>query len=67
MIYKLFIACLMILIVFNLARAMMFLLHDKGQTTRTVRALSWRIGLSLSLFSLLILGMSFGWLIPHGV
>ena len=43
------------------------MLVDKGRTKRTVRALTWRIGLSVALILLVILGIYTGWIKPHGV
>jgi hypothetical protein len=44
-----------------------FMVRDQGRSTRTVKALTWRIGLSLALFLLLLAGYSFGLLKPHGI
>ncbi len=43
-------------IVGSLASAMFYLVKDKGQSTRTVKALTFRIGLSVVLFILMMLG-----------
>ncbi|MEI8384998.1 MAG: twin transmembrane helix small protein [Nitrosomonadaceae bacterium] len=43
-------------IVGSLASAMFYLVKDKGQSTRTVKALTFRIGLSVVLFALMMLG-----------
>jgi len=43
-------------IVGSLAFAMFYLVKDKGQSTRTVKALTFRIGLSVVLFALMMLG-----------
>jgi hypothetical protein len=43
-------------IVGSLASAMFYLVKDKGQSTRTVKALTFRIGLSVVLFALMLLG-----------
>ena len=43
------------------------LLVDKGQSKRTVNALTWRIGLSVLLFALVALGIFTGVIKPHGV
>lgn len=67
MLFKLVIVGLFITIVIVLARAFVSLVEDRGRGTRTVRALSWRIGLSLLLFALLILGYFMGWIHPHGI
>lgn len=63
----LLIIVLLIAIVWSLGAGLYFLLTDRGHGTRTVRALSWRIGLSLVLFALIAAGIASGWIRPHGV
>ena len=41
---------------------MYYLVKDKGQGTRTVRSLTFRIGLSMLLFALLMLGTYMGFI-----
>ena len=67
MLFKVFIILIMIIILFSLGSGLVFLVKDKGQTQRTVRALTWRIILSLSLFILLFIAFALGWIQPHGV
>ena len=55
------------IILFSLGSGLVFLLKDEGRTNRTVKALTWRIGLSLGLFLLLILGAMVGIIQPHAV
>lgn len=50
-------------IVGSLLSGLVFLVRDKGQTDRTVRALTVRIALSVALFLVLMLGFWLG-LIP---
>ncbi len=64
---KIIILSALLLIVASLFSALMFLYKDKGRGERTVRALTLRIGLSLSLFVLLMAGYYFGIITPHGV
>ncbi len=64
---KIFIICALLLIVASLFSALMFLYKDKGKGQRTVRSLTLRIGLSFSLFALLMVGYYFGIITPHGV
>lgn len=52
-------------IVFSLGSGLFYLMADKGQSSRTVKALSWRIGLSLTLFLLILLGMATGVITPN--
>ena len=40
---------------------------DRGQTKRTVNALTKRIVLSVALILLVVLGIYSGWIKPHGV
>ena len=43
------------------------MLVDKGQTPRTVKALTRRIALSVALILIVILSIYMGWITPHGV
>ena len=49
-----------------LGSALYFLVRG-DDSTRIVKALTWRIGLSLFLFILLFVAFSFAWISPHGV
>lgn len=55
----------LVAIIFSLGSGLFYLMADKGQSTRTVKALSWRIGLSLALFALIVLGMATGVITPN--
>ena len=57
----------LILILWNLGAGLYYLLVDKGQSKRTVNALSRRIALSVGLILLVMLGIYMGWIKPHGV
>jgi len=50
----------LILIVGSLGSALLFLLRDQGKGRRTVHALALRVGLSIALFVLLIVGFASG-------
>ena len=65
MMMKIFIIAVLITIVAALGSSLYYLIRDKGQTDRTVKALSWRIGLSFSLFLLLIVLSLTGVIKPH--
>lgn len=67
MFFKAIIIIVMLVILFSLGSSLFFLVRDEGKTTRTVKALTWRIGLSLILFLLLFLAFSMGWIKPHSV
>jgi hypothetical protein len=49
-------------ILLSLGSALFFLVKDKGTSTRTAKALTWRVVLSLALFALLMLGFHFGFI-----
>ena len=51
----------------SLASAMFFLVKDKGETNRTAKALTYRIGFSVLVFILLMLGYFTGHIKPHGI
>lgn len=57
----------LIVIVWNLGAGLYYLLVDRGQSKRTVNALTRRIGLSVALILLVILGIWTGVIQPHGV
>jgi hypothetical protein len=57
----------LLVIVGSLGSALYYLFKDRGRSPRTVKALTFRIGLSISLFILLLLGYRFGILHPHGI
>lgn len=60
MLIKSVVIVMLLLIFGSLFSALVFLFKDKGQGKRTVQALTWRIGLSISLFLLLMAGFYFG-------
>jgi putative copper export protein len=64
---KLLIVAILFLIVLSLGSGLVFLVSDKGQKTRTAKALTVRIALSLGLFVLLIVAYATGLITPHGV
>jgi hypothetical protein len=49
-----------VLILASLGSALFFLVRDKGQSTRTVKALAVRVALSITLFLLLMAGYKLG-------
>ena len=54
-------------IIYNLGAGLYFMMTDKGQTDRTVKALTRRIGLSVLLILLVIVGILTGFIKPHGI
>lgn len=64
---KIIVCILFLFILFSLGSALYFLIHDKGDSDRIVKALTWRIGLSLLLFVLLFIAFALGWIAPHPI
>jgi protein-S-isoprenylcysteine O-methyltransferase Ste14 len=54
-------------ILYNLGAGLYFMMTDRGSTNRTVKALTWRIGLSVLLILLVIVGILLGIIKPHGI
>ena len=52
-------------ILYSLASSLIFLVKDKGEGDRTVKRLTWRIGLSIVLFIMLWVAFQMGWVKPH--
>lgn len=67
MFLKIAVVVVLLVILFSLGSGLVFLVQDKGRSTRTVKALTIRIALSLGLFILLMLAYAFGLITPHGV
>ena len=67
MLQKLIIIAFLVLILYNLGAGLYYMIADKGQTKRTVNALTKRIALSVVLILLVILGIWTGVIQPHNV
>jgi len=67
MLARLIILLILAAILASLFSGMFFMLRDKGQSTRNVKALSIRIGLSLFLFALLIIAYLTGIIRPNPI
>ncbi|MCA0402639.1 MAG: twin transmembrane helix small protein [Proteobacteria bacterium] len=67
MLGKAIIIIAMLIILFALGSGLFYLVKDTGDTKRTVKALTWRIGLSLALFIFLFFAFYMGWIKPHGL
>jgi len=64
---KILILVIFLGIVISLASGLYFLVNDKGDSKRTVRALTMRVGLSVGLFLILMLLIATGIIQPHGL
>lgn len=67
MLIKLLIIAVLLFILASLFSGMVFMLRDKGQSDRAVKALTVRISLSVALFLLLMIGFATGVIQPHGL
>lgn len=54
-------------ILYTLASSFYFLVRDSGEGERTVRRLTWRVGLSIGLVVALWIAYQMGWIEPQGV
>jgi len=64
MLFKIVVVFALLVIIASLFSALYFLAKDKDGGARTVKALTLRIGLSIALFVLLLLGYYFGLIGP---
>lgn len=62
---KILIIVFIIIILYSLGSALFFLVKDHGEGDRTVKRLTWRIGLSIVLFLFLWVSHQMGWIEPR--
>jgi hypothetical protein len=68
MLVKAVVLLMMIAILASLGSALVFLFRrGNGSNANMARALTWRIGISITLFVLLMLGFFLGIITPHGL
>ena len=67
MLAKLVVVAIFIGVLASLGSALLFLVKDRGQSDRTVRALTMRVGISIGLLCLLVLLWALGLIQPHGI
>ena len=67
MFFKIIVLLVFAAILLSLSSGLVYLVKDKGQSKRTLRALTFRIGLSVFAFALLMAGHYAGWIQPHGL
>jgi len=67
MLIKIIIIILLLLVIASLAAGMFSLIKDGNKSNRTVKFLTIRVALSVSLFVLLIVSFFMGWIQPHGL
>lgn len=64
-IVKAIIILLILSVFYALGSGLYYLVRDQGSSDRVVKALTWRIGLSLILFGLLLIAFALGWIKPN--
>lgn len=64
---KIIIILALIAIISSLGSALYYLTKKQEEPEKLARALTWRIGLSITLFFLLIIAFLGGWIQPHGI
>lgn len=67
MVYKVIVVLMLLAIVGSLFSALWFMYRDRGQGERVAKSLTMRIGLSITLFLLLMAGFYFGIIPPMGI
>ncbi len=67
MLGKVLVIAIFIAILASLGSALVFLIKDRGGATRTAKALTARIGISIGLFALLFVLWWLGLITPHGI
>ncbi len=64
---KILIVLLLVTIVVSLGIGLYYMFKDRGTTDRILKALIWRVALSVTVFAILLIGFAFGWISPHGI
>lgn len=64
---KILIVAVFLVILYNLGAGLYYMMSDKGTTSRTVNALTWRIAISMGLILVIAFAAWMGWIEPHGI
>jgi len=67
LLFKIFVVALLLFVLFSLGSALFYMIRDKGKSDKMLKALTWRIGLSVFIFILLLIGKATGLITPHGL
>lgn len=67
MIFKTIVVALLLIVILSLGSALYHLVNNKGNSDQLVKSLTWRIGLSVFIFVLLLAGWAMGLIQPHGL
>ncbi|MGY0504758.1 twin transmembrane helix small protein [Luteimonas sp. e5] len=57
----------LIAIVWNLGASLVYMMSDRGESKRTVNALTRRVALSVVLILIVLVSIKMGWIQPHGI
>ena len=66
MLVKAVVIVFLFVILYTLGSSFFYMVRDKGEGTRTLKRLMWRIGLSMVLLLLLYVMFLLGWIEPSG-
>jgi len=66
-IFKIIIVVLLLIVLVSLGSALYHLVNNKGNSDKLVKSLTWRIGLSIGIFILLLIGQATGLIQSHGL
>lgn len=67
MVMRAIVIAILIGIFVSLASAAVYMFRERGESTKMVKALTYRVGLSVTLFLLLMAGFYFGIIPPSGI
>lgn len=67
MLIKVMVVMIMATIAYSLFSAAYRITHATSTDNQVAKSLTWRIGLSISLFFFLFAAFALGWLQPHGL
>lgn len=67
MLAKIVVVGLLLVIIASLGSGLFFVLRDPADSRRAVKALSWRVGLSIAAFAILLIAAWAGWIEPNVV
>lgn len=60
MLFKVIVIVMLLLIAYNLFSALFYMMKGEKKDTKMIKSLTWRVAMSIFLFSLLILGLYSG-------
>jgi hypothetical protein len=66
MIFKIVILSLLLIVLVSLGSALVAMARG-DKSDKMLKALTWRIGLSVCIFILLLIGQAMGFITPHGL